>query len=705
MAENITDLFVATDSDGNFTLDGKPYFLHGATYFARRPGTCGADWMGENFAHNAGFFEQDFATMRELGINTLGLFVPARTFFDGMSPVQERFDQLKQVLDAMRPYGLRAIVYANRALSREAWCAENGVDPDAGYWHAAVNPHAERYAIDSHAAFRRRFADRAEIIGWATKVGRFFRYGFDVPGVREAWTRWLRDRFGEDLERLRGLFGLSGDEQTWEDVRMPTEMEPYFNEDNPRSFEFALMQQVLCARASASLCRALRPVTPNQLLVEPMEGCCFSSGHLTDVIPERVAADALWLECYHWEGLRSYHFGDGPPRWMKEPIAAKPSAHVVSHAGYVQMLVRWARQSGKPIIICHGVDIGEEKRGARNEDDQRLLIDRFNRLTVASGAHGSNYWCWNDDELSKTYTRQFGVEYTVDTPQDEKAYWQAGETMGVVRYDGSQRPVCRHIRELSSRMRGEPAAPSPRDVLVLFPCPVFQSLYRYRANATGFGILTSLARVGVRAEVKMTSAGEDVITVDDLRPYRLIVMGANEYVRDHPGVPGELLEYVEAGGTLFFALGEAAWLQDEYLRWHACKALGALSGASLVERADCNRLAQIRSEPGAAALPAEWELRTDEPAFLTRVDAPDGAEVLANADGAALLYRRALGRGMVYAFTWNLDVFLFKGGTADYGGPDWDGLWTEVLAALAIPRDPDSEIARVVAETQADNAS
>jgi hypothetical protein len=697
------DSYVETDSHGNFMLDGKPHFLHGATYFARRPGTCGADWMGGNFAHNAAFFEQDFTTMGQLGINTLGLFVPARAFFSGMEPVEERFEQLEQFLEAMRPFGLRAIIYANRALSRDAWCAENGVDPEKGYWHAAVNPNAERYVIDSHSAFRRRFAARPEIIGWATKVGRFFRYGFDVPGVRDAWCSWLRRRFAEDFAGAGAALGLGDGEQTWEHIRMPTEMEPYFNEDNPRSFEFALMQQVLCAGASARLCRALKPVTPNHLLVEPMEGCCFSSGHLTDVIPEHVSADALWLECYHWEGLRSYHFGDGPPPWMKEPIADKPSAHVVSHAGYVQMLVRWARQSGKPVIICHGVDIGEEKRGARDEEDQRLLIDRFNRLTVASGAHGANYWCWNDDELSKTYTQQFGVEYTVDTPEDKKAYWQAGETMGVVRYDGSERPVCRHIRELSDHMRGRPATPPPRDVLVLFPCPVFQSLYRYRANATGFGILTSLARTGVRAEVKMTSAGEDIITVDDLTPYRLVALGASEYVRDHLRVPGLLRSYVEGGGALFLALGETGRLQDEYLRWQNSGDLQALAGARLVARAECPELERVRVAGGMAPLPEEWELRTDEPAFLTRVEPGPGAEVLAEGAGTPLLLRHSIGQGTVYVFTWNLDVFLFNGSVADYGGADWDGLWEPVFGDQAIPRDRDNTIARVAYEILSDN--
>ncbi len=72
--------FVATDTQGNFTLDGKPWFFHSGVYFGRRPGTCGADWMGKNFQHNLAFLDGDIETMNRLGINTLGLFVPSYQF-------------------------------------------------------------------------------------------------------------------------------------------------------------------------------------------------------------------------------------------------------------------------------------------------------------------------------------------------------------------------------------------------------------------------------------------------------------------------------------------------------------------------------------------------------------------------------------------------------------------------------------------------
>jgi hypothetical protein len=693
--------FVTTDAEGNFVLDGRPHFVHGATYFGRRPGTCGADWMGEHFEHNATFLERDFGAMAELGLNMVGLFVPAREFFRGLEPVPERFERLDLVLDAMGKCGLRAIVYASRAVSREAWCEEHGVEGGEELWHPAVSADAEAHRIASDTAFRSRYAGRPEILGWATTVGRFFRYGFDVPPVRQAWARWLEERFQGNMARARELLDLAPDERSWAEVRMPTEMEPYLNEDNPRSFEFALMQQVQCARCEARVIEALRAVTPDHLMVHAMEGCCFSSGHLTDLVPEMIAADALWLECYNWEGLRAYHFGDGPPRWMKEPVADKPSADIIANAGYVQMLVRWARRSGKPVIICHGVDIGERKRGTLTEEDQELLIGRFNTCAVASGAHGVNYWCWSDDELSKTYTRAFGIEYTVDTPEAGKDYLQAGETMGLLRFDGSRRPACDRVRALSDRMAGRPAAKPPGEVLVLFPAPTFQSLHRYRSNLTGFALFTSLARQGILADAAMTSAGEELIAADALAPYRLVILGAPEYTRDHAEVPPLLLHYVRGGGALFLPLAEADRLQDPYGKWREAPALAELAGAAgPAGREPCARVGPLHAEHPSFALelPASWELQTDEEACLTRLAPADGAEVLVRSGAEVLLYRRRVGCGAVYAFTWSLDALLFRGREVDYPGGDWDWLWQGIAQELGLKRNRDNPVAEVVRE-------
>ena len=558
--------------------------------------------------------------------------------------------------------------------------------------------------VGSGAAFRRHFSDRPEIVGWDTVVGRFFRYAFTSEPLRGPWAAWLKERFAGDFAAVRKLFGLGRDEGAWEEVRTPVEMEPYFNEENPRSFEFALMQEVLCRRASDRVNRRLRPVTPRQLVVEAMEGCCFSTGHLTTIVPEMITADALWLECYHWEGLRSHHLVDEAGlRWMKEPVAEKPCADIINAAGYVQMLTRWMQRSGKAIIMCHGVDIGEKRRGVRSEEDQALLLHRYNTFFHASGGHGVAYWCWSDDELSRTFTRPLGIEYDTLTPAEQKEYSQAGETMGIVRYDGSLRPVTEHVRDLSKRLRGRARVQTPSEVLVLFPCPMFQSLHRYRSNVTGFGIFTSLARQGILAEAAMTSAGEELLRAETLAPYRLVVLGANEYVRDHPEVPALLEGYVKAGGTLLLPLGDPGRLQDPYTKWQPSPALRRLAGcARLLSRKPANTIQDVRGEHPAfdpEATPA-WTLDMDEQPTLTRVKPVKGAQVLIRSGTAPLLYRHRLGKGTVYVFTWDLDVFVWRGAEIDYAGGQWDWLWRGLAAELGLAQDPKNEMTLTIREME-----
>jgi hypothetical protein len=691
----MSDSFVTVDDKGQFTLDGKPWFFHAGVYFGRRPGTCGADWMGERFEHNLAYLDRDLAKMRELGINTVGLFAPGRYLFDGTRPCEERFDQLDTVFDRIGAAGLRAAIFAHGGMSRDAWCAERGIDPGEGLWHPAVHKPAEELVIESASLILRRYADRPEVLGWDAGVGRFFREKFTTPPVRDAWVAWLRERFDDDLSQARELMDLAADETSWETVRMPTEMEPYFNQHNPRSYEFSLMQQTLCHRASERIIRALREAAPKQILYQSMEGCCFSVGHLNTIVPEMVAADALWLECYHWEGLRSYHIqSEDERRWMAEPVANKPSVEILNAAGYVQMLTRWMQRSGKGLIMCHGVDIGEEKRGVRSEEDQLLMLDRYNAFYHASGGHGVAYWCWTDDELSKTYTRSLGFEYTRDTPEEQKKYSQAGETMGILRFDESPRPVAEKIRMRSESMAGRGVAQSPHEALVLMPCPMFQSLYRYRCNLTAFGIFTSLAREGILADAAMTSAGGKLIDAETLAPYRLVILGAREYTRDHPEVADVLERYVRDGGTLLLPLGDPADLQDEYLKWRESPALQRLAGCRLVERAECNRLESIESE--SLTVPEAWELCMDEPAHFAGVEPCEDAEVLIRAGKRPLLYRHRLGKGSVYVFTWNLDVFLYRGAELDYHGDDWDGLWTHLASELGLSRDETNEMTSVI---------
>jgi len=703
-----------TVRDGGFELGGKPYFLHIATYFGRRPGTCGADWLGENFEHNMKFLPGDIERWRDLGMSGAFAFIPGGLCFDErLKPVQSRLDQVARFFDAMAESGMKLLILDHRYMGRDAWCSLKGVDPGDMPWTPALNEEAERAKIETSAQFRAYFADRPEIVGWMTRSNRFLDGRHPEEQMRKAWVKWLKYRFGGDFERARAALSLGGGEADWEHVEIPIYTDEGMAEYNPRSYELSLMQQTLVTETTNRIIRALRPATPNQLMFTDVEGCDFSSGSLTWYIPEQLEADAILHEYYHWEGTRSFQMAGGR---MPEPVPNKPSVEITGAIGYVQMLTRRLRCAGLPVVITHGVDIGGKKRGVYSEEEQKLIIDRYNRTFIASGGNGVCYWCWTDDELSKTYTREvLGMEFDADENKAGKVYQQSGETMGIIRYDGSCRPICDKVRELSAKRAKKPAEDPGNEVCVLMPSPIFYSNYRYRANQTTFGIFNGLARAGLNADSRFTSSGERLLDPGLLNKYKLIVLGASIYRRDHPETAEALLRYVAAGGSLFFAPALACAMLDEHLNLVNPPALAELTGADSAERRICRELTDIKiCAPKEYEHAAGWSLLHDEDAYLFEPSQlPAGAQVLATAGGKPLLYRHRIGGGhggygrdgcsgngggSVFVFAWSLDVFMFKGETMDHYDTGFDWVWKIVADALALRTNPDNEIAVVLRE-------
>lgn len=699
--------FVQADKNGQFTLDGKPWFLHAATYFGRRPGTCGANWLGANFAHNFKLAKDDARRMQDTGINTVGLFLPSSDFFnpETLAPQASMFGQLDQLLDLFAARGLRTIVFPETGSYeklKDIWCRVHDVDPGPTLWCPAVHPEAEKCKIYALTAFARHCAERPDVLGTMSRVGRFSFPGWETPEslaypVQKEWGAWLRRRFKGDLKLARELLELQKDETAWGTIRMPPHMPANFARANPRSFEYALMHQMLITRANDRLYRAIKKVAPHQLTINDMEGNEIPMGNCNVLIPELCTADAMWLECYNWEGMRGSHdTGERDQQWLVEPVANKPTTELVNNAGYVQFLVRWMQQSGKPLILCHGTDIGN-RRAVATEAAQALMVDRFNAYIQACGARGICYWCWTDDELSRSAL--VPPDQAADNAEARKLYWQAGETMGLLRHNGTERPLASVVRAAGKSFPNSPVVESPHEALVLFPTPIFQSLYRYRSNCTGFGIFTSLARQGILADAAFTSVGEKPLRGSRLKPYELVILGMADYYRDYPETPDMLLKYVQNGGTLFLPLALPDRLDDPYCKPRRSAALATLTGcAKFGGRRLCHKLTMITSKHPRFIVEQTQSWEVADEAFFSKVKPVAGAEILVEADGAPLLYRHRVGKGAVYVFTWTLDVYLFNGTTYDYLGGNWDWLWQGLALELKLTQNVFNPMTRAIRE-------
>jgi hypothetical protein len=249
-------------------------------------------------------------------------------------------------------------------------------------------------------------------------------------------------------------------------------------------------------------------------------------------------------------------------------------------------------------------------------------------------------------------------------------------------------------------MAGRPSRIPPEEVLVLLPAPIFQSLYRYRANLTAFGVFTSLGRLGIQANMAFTAAGEKLITLDEIKPYRLVILGSSTYRKDFNAVPEILLEYVKQGGNLFLPLAKCDSLVDPYLKVRTSPALKELAGCKSSERVEKGQLAGIKAlHPSFGKnLPDTWSLEMTEPATFTKVELGPGAEVLAEGNGEPLLYRHKIGQGTVYVYTWNLDVFIYDGGTLDHHKDAWDWLWQGIASELGLQQRLDSPLCQTILE-------
>ena len=699
--------FITTDGRGQFLLDGAPWFLHGITYFGRRPGTCCGNWLGKHFAHNLAMLRDDVRRMRDVGLNTLGLFLPGHDFFDPatLAPSPSIFAQLDEALDVIAAAGLRTVVFPETSSTgklKDAWCRVHGVDTGDAMWCPAVNEEAAKCQIHMLTAFAHHYAERPDVIGYMGRAGRFSFPGWDPPEalaypIQAEWGAWLRERFDGDFARVRELLDLGGDETDWGAIKMPAMTPEHFSRVSARAYEYALLHQVLITRANDRLYRAVKAAAPKQLTINDMEGNEIPMGNCNVLIPEMCTADAIWVECYNWEGMRGTHDTDERHQiWFTEPVANKRTIELVNNAGYVQFLVRWMQQSGKGLILCHGTDVGN-KRGVSSEFEQALMVDRFNAHLLSCGVSGITYWCWTDDELSRSAILPPEAEDGAE--EARKVFWQAGETMGLLRYNGSERPLYDVVKGAGQSLPHHPPAVSPHEALVLCPTPIFMSFYRYRSNCTVYGILSSLARQGILADVAFTSAGDVPIDLARLTPYRTIVLGMPEYHRDHQATPETLRQYVEQGGTLFLPLALPVRLDDPYVKPRLSPALSALAGCASFESHDlCRALQTITARHPSFITTQTPSWRMDEDAWFTRVTPVAGAEILVEADGAPLLYRHRLGAGTVYVFTWTLDVHLFHGSQYDYLGGQWDWLWQGLAAELHLTRDIFTPMSRVLRE-------
>ena len=711
--------------NGQF-MDGKRRVVpFGPVYFARKPGTCGGPYFDDAWWPEAKtWMEKDFPRMAQLGCNFVVPFVKTTVFYRQGKPVEKYFKRFDYLLKVAEANGLYVFPLPNcpKANFKDVMGRPYQGATEVPVLTTALDEQVRDYFIRMTAIWAERYGDEGAFLGilggagggrlWTGYAG----YAPDQPEGKEMfafkphWQQWLRQRYQDDFQAfLKSHPRLLEQPRRWDDVALPFDVEWKITEDDSRTFDFLAFQAHLSARVQNVICREVKKVSPNVLLSGGAEGCEFERGPMECLIPGINAVDILWVEAFNFTMVHGSHtHPDFERAHFHEPIGTKKSIDMLSVCTEAWERARYLKAASRntALILDHGTVLDSLVRWTPGTRDQRILFERLHRTYLEAGADGLGFWCWSDDETSSR-------------PEPDYFY-REGDTMGMIDYHANWRPVARRAALYArTAQRGTRVS---RDVLLLLPTPHMMGLDRIDGLTTVACVTSALARLGVAPEVKATYfRGKEGIPIEQLTPYKLIVLGADEYRKDFPSVPPALRQYVERGGRLVFALGRPDALLSPTLEDLPSPDLAALTGG--VKLLDTNHQhnnqwwKSVRWRLCEGFL-EHWDVRmgrwmpgkVEKRLLYKFLELPSNATLLAEAAvpppaanalafgvesfaGAGenqywpLYYKHPLGRGWVYVLAYSLNVFRGWVDEMDVQREDWDWVLQAAIEDAAVETD------------------
>jgi len=714
--------------DGQFRRNGERFVPFGPVYFARQPGTCGGDYFADEFWDvTRSYLERDFARMAEIGCTMAVPFVKCDNFYANGEPVERLFARVDEMFDVAARHGIYLLAYPHYSI--------NGIfenlmgrpcqdDPAHPHKHTAVNPQIFDLHVKHILIWGKRYGQAVNHLGFLAGAGGgrlwtgYAGYGPGTPEGREllpvkrTWQQWLQLRYADDFPAfLRAHPRLPEHPRNWEEVALPVEVAGQFSEHDSRTFDFLAFTAHLSGDVQNRICDIVHREAPGTWLTGGAEGCEFERGPMEALVPGINNVDILWVEAFQFTMTHGSHTH---PDWERatfyEPVTTKLAVDSLSPITEAWERARYlkAASPNTAVILDHGTVLQSLIRWTPEPHDQRVLFERLHRTYLDAGIDGLGFWCWTDDETSARSEPEF--------------FYREGESMGMIDYDGDWRPVARRAATYAKAAVTPPRV--SKDVLLLLPTPHLMGVDRIDGLTTAACLTSALARLGVAPEVKATYfKGQEGIPLEELLPFKMIVLGADEYRKDFPGVPEVLCQYVEQGGRLLLAMGQPDTLLSPTLEPLPNPALARLLGAPAV----ANTMHQHHSLWGESV---RWQLCDDVLPYWDRrrgrwmpgrgekrltfkwVTLPEGAALLAEAavpspptnpdeaygwdhfqhagkkNWTPLFYRRPLGQGAVFVLPYTLNVFRGHLDEIDVQRDDWDWLLQAVIEDANVTTDP-----------------
>jgi len=714
--------YLKITQDGKFLLNNEQFFLYSVVYFGRSPGTCIGNWLDdEHYEFNKKFFDYDFEVMKNLGINTVTIYWYAGKQFIKGKPNEKVWERLDKIIEKIKKWDLRVLLYTCRInpglkspyldlvpTYEDVMGEPLPENEKTKCLHPATNEFVFQAYLKSAQFAASRYASEPAVVGYFNPIPRLVFTGRIIPGLKELWQNWLEQKY----KNFKNLFDtyekLLENPKSFQEVKLPQEVENGFSLSDPRSYDYVLMQQRVVGESMHRFQQELKKIVPNQIVVTSFEGCEWENAEILSYWPVEKKLESLWIEQYNWCGVRSSQSGETSSDTHYPKFATRKDAiETVSPSTFPYLFIRWVKETQKvPVIICHGVNLNPW-HGTPGEYDQMVLFDRFNRAAIESGIDGIAYWCWMDDKTSFT-------AYYRRRDKERNRFIPSGETMGIVRYDGSLRPVSEVIKIYS---RIDPAILNfyryfKRETLLLIPIGRAVTLHRNQTLLTAISVLNSLLRVGILPEIKFTMDDDNPVSVSKLRQYRLVILSDSEYFRDDPAVPVALEKYVKKGGVLFLPVHHPEKIEDNYGKTISSKNLFKLCGEPIldekkpfIEGRFVNWFITDEFALSFSFVSGEISIGAseDSEAKITRIlKLSENVKIIAMAkfsDGNfPLFYYHPIGKGWVFVFTGSLNIFRSYYDRFDYGHDDFDWLFYKPIEMAKIKYNPVSSLRTFVRE-------
>jgi len=384
---------IAPDGRTFQAADGRPFVPMGVNYF--RPGTGWAPQLWKRFDPEA--TRQDFARMKELGVNCVRVFLTYGSFFTESSALYAeglgKFDQFLRMAES-------AGIYVHPT-GPDHW---EGIPS----W-AATDRIADERVLAALENFWRLFAQRyrGRNVIFAYDLLNEPHVAWDSPAMRTRWNRWLQSRY-PSAAKAAEAWGVPADAVRWGDQRPP---KPQDAPGDPQLLDYQEFREEIADEWTRRQVAAIKSADPEALAtVGLIQWSVPAAGggpqQYAAFRPKRLARLLDFMEVHFYPLAAGFYEYTRPEDETRNLAYLESVVREVAAAGRPVVLAEFGWYGGGKLTINRGV------HPAATEEQQAQWCRRAVETTAGLAAGWLN-WGLYDHPEARDVTQLTGL-LTVD---------------------------------------------------------------------------------------------------------------------------------------------------------------------------------------------------------------------------------------------------------------------------------------------------